>query len=163
MFLPIAIVAAAVVTMPAAQAQDDTPRTSSIVSAVPFTNCLEQAFVDGKPKCLLMSTNSECQVIISIGQAETIYESPLAATHALDALAQRLIPNITPDNRARLSYILLQVIHGGGGNPRFSPAAGGQRYAKAGGYDWYSAMGNSGGVPLKLHDYASRFRAATSR
>jgi hypothetical protein len=130
----------------AAQAQDDTPQTSSIVSAIPFTNCLSQTFVDGKPKCLLMSTNSECQVIISAGQADAIYESPLAATQALDTLAQRLIPNITPDNRARLSYILLQVINGGGGDPNFNPAAGGARYVKGGGYDWYSAMGNSGGV-----------------
>jgi hypothetical protein len=133
----ITIIATAVVTMSAAQAQNDVPRMSSIVSSVPFTNC---------PACLLRSTNNECQVIISVGQAETISESPLAAAHALDTLAQHLIPDITPDNSARLSYILLQVIQGGGGDKRFSPAAGGQRHAKAGGYDWYSVMGASGGV-----------------
>jgi hypothetical protein len=140
------VIAALVATASPTQAQNEVSGTSSIMSSVPFTNCLEQTIVDGKPKCLLMSTNSECQVIMRMGQAENIYESPTEATKALDALAQRLLPNMTPDNRARIGYALIQVINGGGNDRHFGPAAGGQRHIQGGGYDWYSVMGNSGGI-----------------
>jgi hypothetical protein len=130
----------------AAIAQNKPSGTSSIMSSVPFHSCLEQTFVDNKPKCLLMSTNSECQVILSMGQAENIYESPTEATEALDALAQRLVPNMTPDNRARIGYALIQVINGGGNDRHFGPSAAGQRWIQGGGYDWYSVMGNGGGI-----------------
>jgi len=139
-------IAALVATASPTQAQNEVSGTASIMSSVPFTNCLEQTIVDGKPKCLLMSTNSECQVIMRMGQAENIYESPTEATEAVDALAQRLVPNMTRDNRARIGYALIQVINGGGNDRHFGPAAGGQRDIQGGGYDWYSVMGNSGGI-----------------